>query len=137
MERLYIKVDQNNVFIDHPHLESNLMQLYPDHDFDSGAPDGWMEFERVEPPTTGPYQKFNENIGANIANAFEHNGLEYAIVDGKYKDVWHVNEMTEAEKTEKQNQVKQEWAIFLQEAETNDFDDYVFDDVTCSFKPVS
>ena len=74
MEKLYIKVDESNVFIDHPHFESNLRQLYPNHNFDSGAPDGWMEFERVDPPVLGPYEKFNESVGGNIALAFTHNG---------------------------------------------------------------
>lgn len=135
MEKLYIKVDENNMFVDHPHFESNLRQLYPSHNFDNGAPDGWMEFERVAPPDLGPYEKFNESVGGDIAVAFPHNGLEYAIVDGKYKDVWHVQDMTPAEKLEKQNQVKSEWANLLENTDIPELETYVFDDVTCSYKP--
>lgn len=135
MEKLYIKVDENNMFVDHPHFEANLRQLYPSHNFDNGAPNGWMEFERVEPPDLGPYEKFNESVGGNIAIAFPHNGLEYAIVDGKYKDVWHVQDMTPAEKLEKQNQVKADWANLLENTDIPELEHYVFDDVTCSYKP--
>jgi hypothetical protein len=127
-DKLYIKVDEDNMFIDHPHFESNVRDLHPDHDLDAGPPSGWMEFERVEPPVIGPYQKFTETIGGNIALAFPHNGLEYAIVDGKYKDVWHVEDMTKEEKTEKQNAIKAEWA-------ENGFASWTFNEETCSFDP--
>ncbi len=137
MEKLYIKVDENNVFENHPHFESNLRQLYPSHDFDSGAPEGWMEFERVAPPVLGPYEYFDENVGGNIATAFPHNGLEYAIVDGKYKDVWRVLEMTADEKLGKQNQVKADWVIFLENTDNPEFETYVFDEITCSYIPAS
>lgn len=127
MSRLYIKVDSNNMFIDHPHFERNVQKLYPDHDLNQGPPLGWMEFVRVPPPEIGPYQKFTDTIGGNIALAFPHNGLEYAIVDGKYTDVWHVEDMTDAEKTEKQNAVKAEWA-------ENGFASWVFNEDTCGFE---
>ena len=133
MEKLYIKVDENNNFVDHPHFESNLRQLYPKHDFSSGAPSGWMVFERVAPPNIGTYQKFDETKGSNIAIAFDHNGLEYKIVDGVYKDVWHVKDMTDAEKLEKQNDVKNKWAEFIATDEGANFSDYVFDEATCQF----
>lgn len=126
--RLYIKIDENNMFIDHPHYERNVRELYPDHDLDAGPPSGWMEFERVEPPEIGPYEKFIETIGGNIALAFPHNGLEYAIVDGKYKDVWHVEDMTEAEKIEKQNTVKAQWS------ENGGFASWTFNETTCAFE---
>ena len=130
MEKLYIKVDENNVFIDHPHLASNLVQLYPDHDFDQGPPSGWMEFVRVAPPEIGVYQKFTETIGGNIALAFPHNGLEYAIVDGKYTDVWHVEDMTEEEKLEKQNATK---AFFAENFP--DWTSWTFNEETCDMEP--
>jgi len=133
MEKLYIKVDESNLFIDHPHFESNLKQLYPNHNFDSGAPDGWMEFERIDPPALGPYEKFNESVGGNISLAFPHNGLEYAIVDGRYKDVWHVQDMTPDEKLEKQNVTKTEWAEFLNTELGESFSHFVFDEESCEF----
>jgi len=133
MQKLYIQVDENNNFINHPHLESNLRQLYSDHDFLSGAPSGWMVFERVEPPEIEVYEKFDETKGGNIALAFNHNGLEYKIVDGVYKDVWHVVDMTADEKLEKQNQVKAEWSDFIATDAGSAYAHYVFDEVTCRF----
>lgn len=126
--KLYIKVDENNMFVDHPHLESNVRQLYPDHDLTAGPPPGWMEFERVAPPELGPYQRFKESIGGNIALAFSHNGLEYAIVDGKYRDVWHVEEFTEEEKLEKQEAVKAAWAA------GPNYASWTLNEKTCAFE---
>lgn len=125
MSKLYIKVDENNMYIDHPHFESNVRNLYPNHDFESGPPPGWMEFVRVEPPTIGVYDTFDETIGGNIALAFEHNGLEYAIVDGKYTDVWHHRAMTDEEKLAKQNAVKERFA------ETLNYASWTFDEEKC------
>jgi len=65
-----------------------------------------MRFIRVSPPDLGPYEKFNEAIGGNIALAFSHNGLSYEKVDGVYTDVWHVLPFTEEEKLAKQGAVK-------------------------------
>jgi len=128
--KLYIKVDENNVHIEHPHFEKNVRELYPDHDFDEGAPSGWMEFVRVEPPQLGVYEVFDETIGGNIALAFEHNGLSYEIVDGVYKDVWHTRNMTTEEKLEKQNAVKADFSA-LHPTWTS----WTFNEETCRMEP--
>lgn len=129
-ERLYIKVDENNVHIGHPRFESNMKAIYPDHDFDWGPPNGFMSFIRVEPPELGVYELFDETIGGNIALAFSHNGLSYDIVDGVYKDVWHVRNMTTEEKTEKQNAVK---AAFAELHPT--WSSWTFNETTCEMEP--
>jgi hypothetical protein len=134
MDGLYIKIDENGLPVDHPHLESNMRQIYPSHDFDAGPPEGWLEFERVAPPEIGAYQKFDENVGADIAVAFPHNGLEYAVVDGKVKDVWHVVDMTAEEITEKQNAVKSAWAEMLATGNFTELNDWVFDEAICGYK---
>lgn len=108
--RLYIKVDENNVHIGHPRFESNMRQVMPNHDFDQGPPDGFMLFARVEPPILGVYELFDETIGGNIAVAFPHNGLSYEIIDGGYKDVWHVRAMTPEEVAAKQDEVQSSFA---------------------------
>ena len=127
--KLYIQVDEQNNFINHPHFGSNLEQMYPNHDFESGPPEGWMEFIRVAPPEIGVYQKFDDNIGSNIANAFQHNGLEYKIVDGKYTDVWHVLDMTEEEIAEKQQVTKESFA------EYPNYASWTFNEEKCTFEP--
>lgn len=130
MENLYIKVDENNVHIGHPRFESNMKQVHPDHDFTQGPPEGYMRFERVEPPELGVYEKFDETVGGNIALAFTHNGLSYDIVDGVYKDVWHVVPMTAEEITEKQNAVQ---ALFAEIHPT--WVSWTFNAETCQMEP--
>ena len=128
MPNYYIKINEDNSFINHPHYDSNVKQLYPDHDFTSGPPTGWVEFIRVEPPKINIYQKFDETKGGDIALAFSHNGLEYKFENGKYRDVWHVLEMTDSEKLKLQNSVKSAWA-------ENGHASWVFNEGTCSFVP--
>tara|TARA_R100001460_G_scaffold9580_2_gene22957 strand:- start:3302 stop:3772 length:471 start_codon:yes stop_codon:yes gene_type:complete len=125
--RLYIKIDDNGDHIGHPRFESNLKQIFIDHDFDSGPPSGYMLFIRSEPPLLTPYQKFNEAIGGNIAIAFKHNGLSYDIVDGVYKDVWHVLDMTAEEIAAKQKFTKDEWVA------NGGYASWVFNETNCAF----
>lgn len=129
-EKLYIKVDEDNNYIGHPHFSSNLHQLYPNHDFSTSPPDGWMEFERVSPPILDVYETFDNSIGEDISGAFTHNGLEYAIVDGKYKDVWHFRAMTAEEKAAKIQRCHDEW----NEAYP-DITSWVFNEEVCEYEP--
>jgi len=125
---LYIKVDENNKPIGHPHFDDNLKQIYPDHDF-SSPPAGWLEFIRKQ-PEIGVYQKFNESIGADISMAYPHNGLEYKLIDGKIEDYWHYIEMTDEEKKAKQDNVKARWAALDPAGPAS----WSFDEVTCRYK---
>lgn len=127
MEKFYIQVDENNAYQGHPHRQDNLEALFPEHDFASGAPEGFVEFIRSEPPKLGPYQKFDNSVGADIALAFNHNGLEYRFEDGVYKDVWHVLEMTAEERAAKQEAFKAEWNANVGWAS------WTFDEETCSY----
>jgi hypothetical protein len=131
-QKLYIKVDAGGMFIDHPHLDTNLHQLYPNHDFTSGPPAGWVEFERFPPPSLGTYEKFDERIGGNIALAFPHNGLEYAVVDGKYRDVWHILPMTDEEKAAKQQTVID---FFNSREQAQNWLSWTLDEATCTMQP--
>ena len=107
----YVKVDADNqMIVKHPLVKENMKQLFPAHDFSSGPPAGFLGFIRVPPPEIGVYEKFDETIGEDIATAFVHNGLEYKLEDGVYKDVWHVVPMTAAEKTAKINARQEVWA---------------------------
>ena len=124
----YIKIDENNKPIDHPHLEENVKELYPDHDF-SSPPAGWLEFIR-KPPKAGAYQKFDESIGADIALAFPHNGLEYKLIDGKIEDYWHCIDMTDEEKKAQQDKVKAHWAALDPAGPAS----WSFDEATCRYK---
>ena len=108
---LLIKIDENGLPQRHPRLRSNLQLAYPDGGFEgSNVPSGWLVFERVPEPILGPYQKFDDSKGSENCDAWEHNGLEYKVVDGKVKDVWNIIDMTDEEKKAKQDEVKAEWA---------------------------
>ena len=125
---LYIKVDASNNPIGHPHLEDNIKQLYPNHDF-SSPPAGWLEFVRKQ-PELGVYQKFNETIGADISLAYKHNGLEYKLIDGKIQDYWNYIDMTDDEKKAKQDDIKARWAALDPAGPAS----WTFDEATCSYK---
>jgi len=128
MMKLYIKVDESNNPIGHPHLESNVKQLYPSHDF-SSPPTGWLEFVRKE-PNLGPYQKYNNEIGADISQAYQHNGLEYKLIDGKIQDHWNYIDITDEEKKAKQDDVKTKWAALDPAGPAS----WTFDEETCAYK---
>jgi hypothetical protein len=87
---------------------------FPNLDLDN-LPDTFAEFERVAPPALGPYEK-------NLQ-------VSYELVDGKYKDVFTKENLTDAEKTAKQNQVKAEWA------DNNGYASWTFNEDTCAFEP--
>ena len=129
---LFIKVDENKVPQGHPAFENNLKQCFPDHDFKSGPPSGWLEFERIPVPELGVYQKFDDSIGVENSDAFRgHNGLSYELVEGKIKDVWHVREMTDTEKTAKIDAAKERWAKLDPPGPSS----WTFNENTCSFEP--
>ena len=108
--KYFIKVDSNNDYSGHPIKETNLRQVFPKHDFESGPPTGYLEFERVEEPQLKPYEKFDDSKGSATSEGFSHNGLEYKLIDGKYKDVWNVVPITAEEKQAKQDKAKEFFA---------------------------
>tara|TARA_B100000214_G_C23952772_1_gene621284 strand:+ start:1270 stop:1824 length:555 start_codon:yes stop_codon:yes gene_type:complete len=133
MDRLFIKVDSSNTPINgiHPSWESNLRSCFPEHDWTSDAPPtGYKLFERVAKPSIGIYQKFKEEIGADIAGAFDHNGLEYKYFPDtdKVTDVWHYRDMTDVEKQAKQDAVKDSWKV-------DGYASWIFDETICDFRP--
>ena len=112
MGRLFIQMRDGQPY-EHPITESNMRLAFPNLDLDN-LPDTFAEFERVAPPELGPYEK-------NLQ-------VSYELVDGKYKDVFTKENLTDAEKTAKQNQVKAEWA------ENNGYASWTFNEDTCAFE---
>ena len=113
MGRLFIQMRDGQPY-EHPITENNMRLAFPNLDLDN-LPDTFAEFERVAPPELGPYEK-------NLQ-------VSYELVDGKYKDVFTKENLTDAEKTAKQNQVKAEWA------ENNGYASWTFNEDTCAFEP--
>lgn len=109
---LYIEIT-DGVTKNHPALEENLIQAF------GLIPENWEPFVRVERPVLEAYKilRSEEPI--------------YEKIDGTWKDVWSVREMTEEEKIVKQNEVKDYWSI-------NGYASWIFNEDTCSFNaPVS
>lgn len=76
-------------------------------------PSGFVEFIRVAPPELGPYEKDQT--------------VTYELVAGKYTDVFRCSQMTDDEKTQKQNAVREGWA-------ENGYPSWVFNEETCTFE---
>ena len=127
---LFIKVDENNVPQDYPAVKENLIQAFPALDFENSVPSGWLIFEKTDNPPVGIYQKFDENIGGeNAEKRTGAVGLEYKYIDGKIKEVWHILDLTDEEKTAKQNKVKDDWS------KDPNWSSWVFNEQTCEYDP--
>lgn len=71
--RLYIQIKNGKPF-EHPILEENLKQAFPDIDVDN-LPDNFANFQRIQQPFV------NEDEIAEVT---------YEWVDGIVKDVWNI-----------------------------------------------
>ncbi len=83
---LYIEVE-NGVTKNHPAFEDNLIQAF------GSIPSNWEPFTRVERPTLDIYEVMTTEEAI------------YEKIDGVWTDVWHKRDMTEEEKTAKQQEV--------------------------------
>ncbi len=108
---LYIQL-QNGEPVNHPIMEDNLTQAFPEMDLNN-LPDTFARFERVVPTMLGTYE-INE-------------GSTYEWADGIVKDVHHRRAMTEEERTAKQDTVKAEW-------QQNGFASWTFNEDQCQFE---
>lgn len=90
---LYIRVNDKGT-IDHPILEANLRDFYPDFEVND-PPSGFARFERVEPPMFDDFQlveKVTYELSEELTNKYG---------TPTYTDVFHIREMTEEEKQAK------------------------------------
>ena len=92
---LYIRIHNGQPF-EHPILENNFRQAFPDIDVNNLPPE-FAYFERVSAPPLDVYQH-------NLRFQYEKG------IDGIYRDVWYCDEMTAEEIKEKQDAVKAQWA---------------------------
>lgn len=111
---LYIQLENGNP-INHPIVEDNLRQAFPEMDLNN-LPENFARFERVVPAMLGVYE-INE-------------GATYEWVDGVVKDVHHRRAMTIEERTAKQDEVKNTW-------QQTGFPSWIFNEETCAFDPPS
>ena len=107
---LYIRIQDGQTF-EHPILGDNFRDAFPNVDTNN-LPSEFAKFTRISPPIIGVYEIY-EGV------TYEQDGIDY-------KDVHHVRQMTDEEKTSKQQNVKDQWSA-------NGFASWVFDETTCEF----
>jgi hypothetical protein len=110
---LYIQLE-NGQPINHPIMEDNLVQAFPEMDLDN-LPNNFTRFERVPSPGVGIYEVSE--------------GTTYEWVDGIVKDVHHIRAMTLEERTAKQDAAKDEWQ------RQGGFASWIFNEEMCYFEP--
>jgi hypothetical protein len=113
MEPLYIQV-VNGQPVNHPAFENNLIEAF------GTVPDDWVPFTRVERPTVSLYQ------------VIDPPEPKYEFVNGVWYDNWTVRDMTDAEKSAKQQPIKDAWAA---RPYASNFAAWVYDEATNSYKP--
>lgn len=110
--RLFIRL-QDGQPVDHPITEDNFVMAYPNVDINN-LPDWVANFERIQLGVPGVYEVYV--------------GSHYEFDNDVVKDVHVFRDMTTAEKTTKQDEVKADWA-------QNGFPSWVFNEETCAFNP--
>lgn len=83
---LYIQVE-NGVSINHPALEENLIHAF------GSVPDNWEPFLRIERPMLQEYE------------VLESEEPTYEKIDGVWTDVWHIRDMTEEERSQRDEEI--------------------------------
>lgn len=115
---LFIQIRNGQPF-EHPIFGDNFRQAFPHIDVDNLPPE-FAKFERVERPILGAYQ------------AMIQNEPTYELVDGIWKDVWHVRDMTAEEIAAKQQIAKDDWAAL---PNRDNFAAWTFDEATLTYVP--
>jgi len=110
---LYIETN-NGQPINHPAFEDNLLQAF------HAIPSHWEPFTRIERPVPGVYQVLDSEEPT------------YQKVNGVWTDVWALRDMTDAEKTAKQQALKASWAAL---PNASNFTAWTFDEATCTYIP--
>lgn len=105
---------QNGQPINHPALPSNLVQAF------NNIPPDWEPFLRVEKPTPSVYQVLDSDEPT------------YQKVNGTWTDVWSLRDMTDAEKTAKQQSVI---AAFNAMPQASNWSAWTLDQATCTMQP--
>jgi len=107
---LYIQIKDGQPF-QHPAFEDNLIQAFGEIPFD------WEPFERLIRPILNPYQFIDEDQ------------TTYVKVNNIWTDSIIINELSNAEKIERQNLIKSHWL------NNPNFASWIFNEDTCDFEP--
>jgi hypothetical protein len=115
---LYIRIKDGQPFRN-PIMGDNFRQAFPDVDTNNLPPE-FARFERIERPTLGIYEIMVSDQPT------------YELVDGVYKDVWHIRAMTAEEKTARQQAVI---TAFNSREQASNWSTWTFDEATCTMQP--
>jgi len=119
---LYIRIKDGQPF-EHPILEHNLRQAFPDVDVNNLPPE-FATFERVERPVLGEYETL---VSENPT---------YELVDGVYKDVWHKRDMTAEEMSaKKQAAIKAAQDFWSARPQAENWSAWVLNEETFIYEP--
>jgi hypothetical protein len=88
--KLFIQI-RNGQPYEHPIMETNFVEAFPYIDINN-LPQDFANFERVEQPVAGQYEIIS--------------GVTYEWDNGIVKDVWHIRQMTDEEKTACDNEFR-------------------------------
>lgn len=110
---LYIQIE-NGQPINHPAFADNLRQAFGD------IPSNWEPFIRVAKPVPGVYE---------ILVSEEPT---YQKVDDVWMDVWNLRPMTDEEKNNKQQEVKNSWS---NRPQASNWSSWTFNESTCTYVP--
>lgn len=110
---LFIQVKEGQP-VNHPALEQNLIEAF------GQVPPDWEPFIRVERPTPLIYE------------IVEDEQPSYRKINGVWMDYWYVRPMTNAEKTSKQQRVKDFWAS---RPYASNWAAWTFDENLCEYVP--
>jgi hypothetical protein len=129
MMELFIQIRNGQPF-EHPIFGDNFRQAFPDIDVNNLPPE-FAKFERVERPMLGVYQ------------AMIQDDPTYELVDGIWKDVWHVRDMTAEEKTITDQKIEEYKTVTIQAAKDawaalpnrDNFTAWTFDEATLRYLP--
>ena len=113
MEELYIRI-KNGLPFEHPIFADNFKEAFPEM-YANNLRSEFVQFVRIPMPILNVYEILE--------------GTTYELQNEVYTDVHHVREMTELEKIEKQNTIKNSWQL------RNGYASWVFDELICDFKP--
>ena len=109
---LYIETN-NGQAINHPAFEDNLIQAF------GSIPEHFEFFVRVEKPIPSLYQFVDEEP-------------TYQKIDGFWTDVWSLRDMTDEEKSAKQQAVRD---AFNTREQASNWSAWTLDEVTCKMQP--
>ena len=111
---LYIETE-NGQPKNHPAFEDNLLEAF------GAVPEHWEAFVRVERPSS-----------LGLYEVFDAPEVTYEKIDGVWKDVWRIRNMTDEEKSAKQQAVR---ASFNKRYQAENWSAWTLDEATCEMQP--